>query len=104
MYPASAKLVEKYSSNTALYECKPPMRFIKPDGGVLSAETEIVESNFVVIHNEAMAPDYHRTVIHFAEKLQGDDGITYGAQGNRILDGVSQHSEALAISGYKLQD
>lgn len=97
----SARLIQRLSSETAAYQLEKPMKFIKPSFDAPTQCQEVIESDIVVIHSSSMQGGIDRTVIHAASCLKGDGvGFSYGAMGNRVLDGVKQHAHALEISGY----
>lgn len=106
-----AKLIQKYSANTALYKVDPPMAFLNPRYATLDntddgREETIYSSHVVISSHEAIAkhvPEFYSTIIHEAAPLQGEEGFGYGHGCHRRLDGIAQHSDALAISGYSLQ-
>jgi hypothetical protein len=106
-----AKLIQKYAASTALYEVDPPMVFRNPhyatlDGGD-DGRPEVIYSSHVVVHSfDALSghvSQFYSTIIHEAHKLQGEEGFGYGSGCARRLDGVSQHNEALKISGYNVE-
>jgi hypothetical protein len=83
-------------------ECDPPLTFYTkyPTPGV-PGSANVEKSSLCAVCVCPIGDGLVRTVIHKAERLQGESGISYGSGVALILDGCTSLTQAMETFGYR---